>query len=377
MKLTILQEKLKHGLQKVKRTSEKSLTLPILNTTLLRAEKNFLQLQGTDLEIGVKWWALAKVEKEGQLAVPIAPFLSLISFLPNKPTTIEKRENNLFVECANFKTSIKGFSDEEFPIIPAMPEKTPFLEISASSFCAGLEQVIDIAAPSQTRPEISGIFLAVQKNVLKIAATDSFRLGEKSIFLPEGQRAIQEFSLIIPQKSAREIINVFSEEKNSLRVYFSQNQIMAEAQIQETFHPEIQISSRLIEGDYPAYQEIIPQKYNTQIVLSKNEFLNHLKAAAVFGGKINEIKLKIDAKKKGVEFLSHNSNIGEHRSFLPGEIRGESLEFSFNHRFLTAGLANIKDPEVVFELQKEEGPALLRPRNDASFLYVVMPIKAS
>lgn len=377
MKLIILQEKLKKGLQKLGKVTGKSVTLPILNTTLLKAEKNFLQLQGTDLEIGLKWWSLAKVEKEGQIAIPITPLLNFISFLPNKPTILEKQKNSLIIKCGDYKANIKSLPEEDFPLIPLIPENTPYLEINSLSFCSALEQVIEFTTPSQTKPEISGIFLNLQNNILKIAATDSFRLGEKSIFFPEDYGEVPEFSLIIPQKTAREIIDLFSESRDNLKLYFSQNQIMVESLITETPHPELQIISRLIEGDYPAYQDIIPQKYNTEVVLFKNEFLNHLKAAAVFGGKINEIKLKIDTKKNGVEFLSQNQDIGEYRSFLPGRVEGEPMEISFNYRFLIAGLTNIKNKEVVFSLQKEENPAVLKPRDDNSYLYVVMPIKIS
>ena len=145
----------------------------------------------------------------------------------------------------------------------------------------------------------------------------------------------------------------------------------------ETSHPQAQLVSRLIEGEYPCYQEIIPKKCETQIVLSRSEFLNQIKIAALFSGKISEIKFKVDVKKSGIEIFSQNPDIGEHRSFLAGRVKGEPLEISFNHRFLTDGLLNVKSSEVIFELSKEEGPAVLKPVGDQSYLYVAMPIKAS
>ena len=380
MKLFILQEKLKEGLRVIERISPRSLTLPILNTTLICAKKSFLNLAATDLEIGINWWTLAKIEQEGELAVPFSLLSNFFNLLPNKQVNIQKKENSLLIECGNYKTQIKGVSSEEFPIIPNVAKEN-FIEIEAAPFCQGLEQIVDISSPSQTRPEISGIYFSFQKDAIKMVATDSFRLGEKTLFLEErtafSETADKEISFIAPQKTVKEIINIFSQKQGKLKIYFSPNQILFESQMPETPHPEIQLVSRLIDGEYPDYQEIIPKKYETQIISDRNEFLNQLKMAALFSGKINEIKFKIDPKKAGIEFFSQNPDIGEHRSFLGGKIKGGPLEVSFNHRFLIAGLTSIKSSEVVFELNKEEGPAVLKPVGDSSYLYVAMPIKAS
>lgn len=380
MKLHILQEKLKEGLRVVERISPKSLTLPILNTVLLSAEKNFLTLSATDLEIGIKWRSLAKVEKEGEIAVPLGLLSSFFSLLPNKQTTLNKKNDILLVECGEDKTQIKGVSPEDFPIIPSV-SKENFIEIEVDPFCRGLEQIVDVASPSQTRPEISGVFFLLQKDSMKMAATDSFRLGEKTLSLEEtfvspGEPK-EEVSFILPQKAAKEIINIFGQKEGKLKLYFAPNQVMLERQMAEISHPETQFVSRLIEGEYPSYQEIIPKKCETQTVLNRNDFLNQLRISSLFGGKINEIKLSIDPKKSGVEFLSQNPELGEHRSFLRGGVKGIPLEISFNHRFLIGGLSSIKSEEVSFELSKEEGPAILKPVGDQSYLYVVMPIKAN
>jgi DNA polymerase-3 subunit beta len=379
MKLYILQEKLKEGLYVIERVSPKSLTLPVLNTTLISAKKNFLNLSSTDLEIGIKWWALSKIETEGEIAVPFSLLYNFFTLFPNKQVLLQKKDNTLFVECENYKTQIKGISSEDFPIIPSVPQDD-FVELEASSFCRGLEQIIDIASPSQTRPEISGVYFYLQKYLIKIVATDSFRLGEKTLFLEKvttsPSLAEGNLSFILPQKTAREVVNIFGQKEGKIKIYFSPNQILFENQMTETAHPEVQLVSRLIDGEYPAYQEIIPKKCETQAVLNRGEFLNQLKIAALFGGKINEIRLKVDPKKDGIEFFSQNPDLGEHRSFLKGKIKGKPLEISFNHRFLVSGLAILKSQEVSFELSKEEGPAVLKPVGDQTYLYVVMPIKS-
>lgn len=376
MKLTILQEKLREGLGVIERVSSKSLTLPILNNVLISAEKNFLNLAATDLEIGINWWVLTKTEKEGGMAIPSRLFSSFINLLPNKKISIEAKNNIVFLECENYKTQIKGFSAEEFPVIPKITEGESIL-VDSAAFCQSLSQVADIAALSTTKPEISGIYLLFQKDLITVTATDSFRLGEKKIFLKNHSDLKKDYSLIIPQKAAKEIINIFGAKNGEIKVYFSSNQIMFESPMAETQHPQAQLVSRLIEGEYPNYKEIIPKKFTTQISCSRPELLNQIKSASLFSGKVNEVKIKTDPKKGEVEVSSQNPESGEYKSSLAAKIKGEAIEVSFNHRFLLDGLANIKSAEINLELNGASGPGVLKPVGDQSYLYVVMPIKAS
>ena len=376
MKLTIPQEKLKQGLNIVERISSKSLTLPILNNILISTKKNFLNLSATDLEIGVRWWVLSKVEKQGDITIPSRLLSSFINLLPNKNIDIDKKNNDLIVKCDNYKTELKGLNAEEFPIIPTITEGDS-ISINGSTFCRDLNQVVDIPVLSTIRPEISGVYLLFQKNTITIVATDSFRLGEKKIFLKNNSSLNKEYSLILPQKTIKEIVNIFNERPGELKIYFSPNQVMFEYPMEETNHPQIQIVSRLIEGDYPNYKEIIPKKYTTKLVLDKNEFLNQVKTASLFSGKVNEVKLKIEPKSNKINISSQSSEIGDHQSSITGKVEGESVEVSFNHRFLLDGLQGIKTSEVILELNGGSGPGVLKPQDDETYLYVVMPIKAT
>jgi len=376
MKLQILQEKIKQGLNITERISSKSLTLPILNNTLISTEGNFLNLSATDLEIGIKWWSLVKVEKEGNIAIPSRLLLNFINLLPNKKINILIKDDVLNIECDNYKTKIKGFTSEEFPLIPKI-KKEEYVSVRSLNFCKNLTQLVDIAVPSTTRPEISGVYFNFQENSITAAATDSFRLGEKKISLTNQSLINKQQSLIVPQKTVKEIINIFGEKDQELRIYFSPNQIMFESLMQETDHEEVQVISRLIEGKYPNYQEIIPKKSTTQIILNKDSFINQIRTASLFSGKTNEVKLIINSKKKEVKILSQSSEIGEHQSLILGKIEGMDLEISFNYKFLLDGLSKIKSSEVVLELSGDSGPGVLRPVGDDTYLYVVMPIKST
>jgi DNA polymerase III subunit beta len=375
MKLSVLQEKIKEGLNFSERISSKSLTLPILNNILISTEKNFLNIISTDLEIALKWWTLAKIEKEGKITIPSRLFFSFINLLPNKKIDLDSKGFDLNVDCENYKTQIKGLNPEEYPIIPQISQED-FINIKSSIFCQGLSQVVDIPIISTTKPEISGIYFTFQKNNIIMAATDSFRLGEKKIFIKNSSLK-KDFSFILPQKTAREIINIFGEKEGDMKIYFSPNQVMFEYLMPETDHPQIQLISRLIEGEYPNYQDIIPKQSTTQFSVNKSEFLNQIKTASLFSSKVNEIKLKINPDKKKIDICSQSQDLGDYQSSFGGEIKGEQLDVSFNYRYLMDGLLNIKSSEIIFELNGDSGPSILKPLGDETYLYVVMPIKAN
>ncbi len=381
MKFTILKDRLKKGLNIIEKISIKSVSLPILNNILLSTEKNFLNLSATDLEVGIRWWSLVKVKKEGKIAIPSKILSGFISFLPSKPIDLEMKDYNLKVECENYKTNIRGISPEDFPIIPKVSEEEK-ISIQADVFCKALNSVVDIASLSSVKPEISGVYFLFQKNQITITATDSFRLGEKKISLKNSNNINKDYALILPQKTAKEIINIFNEKEELLTIYFSPNQIMFETPLLEVSHPEIQLTSRLIEGEYPNYQEIIPKKYDTRIVFSLEEFINQIKTASLFSGKINEINLKIDPAKNRIDFFSQNPEVGEYQSFLIGKIEGKPCEISFNYRFLLDGLLNLtflqqKKSEAVLELSGSEKPGILRLKDEANYIYLIMPIKSN
>ncbi len=374
MKLTILKEVLKEGAEIAGKITVKTFTLPILQTIFLNAEKNFLNISATNLETGVIWWGLAKVEKEGKICLPTKIFSQLVNSFPQKSISLWQKDFTLFIEGEGFKTQILGTNPEDFPIFPQIPQKNPII-VDSSSFCQALFQVMKIPSPSSTRPEISGIFLNFQGNVIKVVATDSFRLAEKRIFLKTSLP--ESYSLIIPQSAVRELISIFGNETKELRIYLSPHQVWFESLMSEISHPKIHYTSRLIEGEYPNYEEIIPKKFNTVVFLSKEEFLAKIKTASLFSGKSNEIKMEIDPKEETVFIFSESPGVGNYQGSLKGKVKGQELKISFNHRFLTDGINEIKTPEISFEFTNEEGPAVLRPVDSEDYFYVVMPIKTS
>ncbi len=373
MKIEILKENLKSGLGVAEKVVGKNLALPVLNNVLINTEDSFLVLTSTDLETAIKLWVLTKIVKEGKVVVPAKFLSSFIASLPNEKITMEAKGQNLHIECKKITTQIQGFSPEEFPIIPDFKE-AEYIEVDVKQFCAGLAQVIDIPVASTSRPEISGIYVSFSKNTIKMAATDSFRLAEKNIILEQPLK--KEYTFILPQRPAREMLSILGDKEGVLKMYFSNSQVMTELAFKDMDHPQVQITSRLIEGEYPNYQDIIPTKFKTHIIVKREELLNQIKTASLFSGKVNEVKISVGDGLKEVGVFAKSAELGENQGAVEAAITGEPIEVSFNYKYLVDGLMNIKSSEVNFDISKEEGPCILTPVGDASYLYVVMPIKS-
>ncbi|MFA5755250.1 MAG: DNA polymerase III subunit beta [Candidatus Paceibacterota bacterium] len=373
MNFTILAKELKKGLGFTEKITGKNLTLPILNNLLIEALPNFLKISSTDLEVGMQWWGPCKTEKEGSVVVPAKFISQLAGTLGEDKIEIKGKGANLILEGKNIKTQIKGFPTEEFPIIPTFL-KDIYIEMDGKKLKDGLSSVVDVTSLSQIKPEISGVYFSFTKANIKLVATDSFRLAEKTIHGEYKNLFNKDIIFILPQKTVKELINILPEEEGkNIRIYFSDSQVMFETFLPNSTHSEINIVSRQIDGEYPTYEEIIPKTSKTKIVVNKDDFNKQIKTAGLFGGKTNEVIIKIE--EKGIEIKSQDSEIGESELNMPAITEGDFSKISFNYKFILDGLTNIKSSEISFEFQGNDGPAVIRPVGDASYLYVIMPIR--
>ncbi len=368
MEITILQENFKKGINIVQNIIGRNLTLPILNNVLLVAEKSRLKLISTDLEIAITHWTSCKIKKEGEITIPAKLFSDFINNLPNKKIEIKSKNNLLEIKCDNFKSNIKGLDSKEFPIIPKIKDE-PIIKIEALKLKQALNQVIGLTSLSDIRPEISGILISIDSKEVKFVATDSFRLGEKTISLKDNKIKTKK-AVIIPLKTAQELVKNLGEYNKGeiVEITIEQNQILFKTS-------DTQIISRLIEGTYPNYEQLISSQFETSLILNKNEFLNTVKVASLFSSKINDIRLRILPKKSSVEIFSQNIEVGENISQLEGEIKGKEIEIIFNHKYLSDGLNNIDSDKVMLGLNSETNPGIIKSVGDPSYVYVIMPIK--
>jgi len=375
MKTEVLTENFKRALLATERIAKKSLSLPVLQNVLIKTEGNFLILISTNLETSLIWRVLAKINKQGEILLRATFLASLISLLKTNQISFLVEKNNLILTSDDEEFQIQGQDPSDFPLIPKI-DKTEFIKVSSGDLLGAISAVIDIPSTSQIKPEIGGILFSGDKKNLKIVATDSFRLAEKTIpLLDLSLKNKETCSFILPQNSAREVLNILSIEEADVLIYFSSNYVLFEI---NTSSPQekIEVFSRLIDGKYPNYQEIIPQKSSFQARVNKDELLNQTKKAGLFSPKSQEIKLSFLLKEGKMQIFSQNSETGRNESYLKGEFTGKEIDISFNYKFLAAGLGIIKSAEVSLELTSQDRAGVLRPVGDSSFLYILMPIKS-
>lgn len=373
MKSSVLKENLKEGLVVVERIATKSLSLPVLNNILMTVAKNTLEVSATDLEIAVTYEILSKNDTQGNAVIPSRSLSQFVGLLSDQLVELESKEGILFVKGKNQEASLKTIPADDFPVIPPIQNPIYTISIPAQLLCEGIAQVVHLASLNQTRPEISGVFFSFSPKELRVVATDSFRLGEKIIPLQKGGG---QAHFILPQKAAREILTILGEKKSPIQISISSNQALFEYHApQEPSEPHIKIISRLIEGEYPNYQDVIPQSHQTKITAKKTELLNQLKAASIFSNKIQEIHITADPKSKTIELNAKNTEFGENKSTLHALVEGKEGEASFNWRFLIDGISQIKASDIEFGMNGSDGPASLQGVGEEGYRYVIMPLK--
>jgi len=374
MKVTCLQENLKTNLNITQNIVGKNLTLPILNNLLLETDGGRLKISSTNLEIGINTWTSGKVEKNGSLTCPAKILSSFVDNLPNKKIDLETKDNSLFIHCENYKATIKGLSSDDFPLIPQIKEKPFFVFKKSENLKDDLSAVVGSAALSESRPEFSGVLFRFDKEAVKFVATDSFRLAEATVY--QGNNLKEPSSFIVPQRTIQELIRIIGEKPGrEIKFSLGDSQILFEIE-------DVQLISRLIDGQYPDYQQIIPKGFETKVTLAREEFINNIRIASIFSSRINDVKLAV--KNDKVEILSQDSELGENKSQMSAQVQGKSMEIVFNYRYLMDGLANIPTKQVFLGMNSEaEGssprsnPAVIKPVGESNYLYVIMPIKTS
>ncbi|TSC95712.1 MAG: DNA polymerase III subunit beta [Parcubacteria group bacterium Athens1014_10] len=370
MKITCLQENLNNGLFIVNHLATGNTTLPILNNILLKTEKGNLTLTSTNLEIGIHTQVRGKVEKEGSFTIPSQILNNYINLLPKDQVILELVENELIVKCKNSKTKIKGISVEDFPLIPKIEKRNGF-KIKAIDFKKALQQVIFSVYQDESRPEISGVlfnFNYPQIGKLTLTGTDSYRLSEKNIDLKEFNIK-ENIKIIVPRNTIQELLRILTQENEIIEIYFTENQILF-------IYKETEIISRLISGQYPDYQQIIPENHKTKVLINKNNFIKVIKGASIFSQSgINDINLEILPKDNKIIIHSLNNQLGEYKAEIEGEIEGIENKIVFNYKYLLDGLLGIEEDEISLEIINDTLPGILRLVNNKSYLYLIMPIK--
>jgi len=363
MKIQTTKEKLEPAVFAAEQAISKNPSLPVLKCILLEVKKEVLIIRSTNLDLAVHVELPVKVLEEGVLAVPGTILKSFLSNIPSTNISLESAAGNLLISTKHSATTIKCFSPEDFPKIPDVPKEDGFV-VDPQVFARGFRSVWYSAAVSSAKPELSSIYLYEHSGEIIFAATDSFRLAEKKIKVKKNTNFV---GALIPLKNVPEIIKILEGMSEEAEIWSSKNQLLITS-------GTTRLLSRVIEGVFPDYKQIIPREAKTEVVLLKQDLLNAMKATTVFSGKLNQMHLEISPTDKKLELSAQSADLGENANTLPASLTGEDLSINFNHKYFNDCFQSIESDSVSMQFSGIGHPAILKGVSDRSFMYIVMPM---
>ncbi|MEK7507730.1 MAG: DNA polymerase III subunit beta [Patescibacteria group bacterium] len=367
MKFIIIKDNLRDAIGVVEKVESENVNLPILKNVLLSAENNKIKITSTNLEIAVSCTASGKVIQEGKYTAPTKLLSNIINNIQNDRLNIEQKGTKIEIKTDNYEAVIQGIPPDEFPPTPKIRNQELFIEIKGATLKNSVGQAIVSSEQNDLRPELNSMLFDFSITSLKFVTTDSFRLSEKTISSEQFTSNHKEnFKLLVPLKTVGYILRAFKDEED-VRVYHDENQVLFKTN-------EVEILSRLVEGNFPDYAAIVPKKFATEIIVKKDDFTNALKLVSVFSNKNSEIKFRVQENKKTVEILSQNSALGDNKYILSGKINGDAQEVVFNWKYVSDALKAIKTEEVFMGMNGESDPAEIKSAGDGSYFYILKPI---
>lgn len=367
MKIEAIKEQLEEALNKADKIAGKNTNLPVLSGLYLDARQNSLNIKSTNLDLGLSISIPVKVTDPGIVVVPSHTITSLISSLSkDRNISLTTKDQVLEVKTNSTKTNIKTLPSEEFPIIPEVGEDNVFT-MPVRDLVFGIRSVIYAAAVGSIKPELSSICISHQGEFLVFAATDSFRLAEKKIRIKKVPHFKQ---ILLPQKNALEIIKIFDRGEEEVSLSIEEHQLALRS-------GGIYLASRIIEGSFPDYRQIIPKTTSSSAVMLKQDLINALKASLIFSDSFNQLSLKLNPASKKFQIESKNAMVGESVQTLDAVLEGEELSINVNHRYFTDCFQSITTDSLNLTFAGLAKPILVSGVGDTSFLYLVMPMNQS
>lgn len=363
MKLECSIEKIKNALITVERITGKNLTLPVLSSVLWVATDKTLKLRSTNLSIGIEIEVKANIEKEGVVAIRGDVLSSLFSLLSNDSmVSFELVNGNLSVKTKSNSILLKSVPYEDFPTIPIVSGED--LIIPSKKFIEGMKSVYYSASVSEVKPEIGSVYIYPEDDMLVFVATDSFRLAEKKVKI---KQKLSFSGILIPFKNALEILKVLDSVDEDIKITLQNNQISFKTS-------NIYLTSRVVDGNFPDYKQIIPKNSTTNIVVLKQDLISSLKISNIFSDKFNQITLNVKIKEKKFEIESKNLDIGENTTIIAGALTGEDVSANFNYKYILDCFQSIGVDSLSLDLNGNNKPMIIKGIGDSSFMYLVMPM---
>ncbi len=367
MKIECIRETLGGAVGRAEKIAGRNPNLPVLSGLYLKATQNSLSIRATNLDLGISINIPTKTVETGEVVIPAQTLNSLLnSLIQSKSINLTTEKQILKVKTENTEISIKTLTVEEFPIIPEISEDEAF-SLPSRDLVVGLKSVIYAASVGSMKPELSSVNLFYEGDSLVFVATDSFRLAEKRIRV----KKMPHFkNILIPQKNVAEIIRIFDSIDDDVSISIGENQVAFRG-------GGIYLVSRVIDGTFPDYKQIIPKETTSKAVVLKQDLVSSLKTSLIFSDSLNQLHLEINPSKKIFEVESKNMNIGESVYSIPAVVEGDILSINVNHRYLTDCFTSISADSVSLSFAGQAKPIIITGIGDKSFMYLTMPMNKS
>jgi DNA polymerase-3 subunit beta len=366
MELTVTQENLSKALSAVGRVASSKTQLPILSNILLRTDGNRLLVAATNLEIATTQHIGAKIVKPGAITVPARLVSEFISSLPKGTVELKVENDHLHIKAGSYSSTINGVVADDFPELPTIDETSSIqYSIKSDDFKQAISQTIITSSNDATRPVLTGVYWHSHEGFLYLAATDGYRLSERRLV-----ETTSDVSAIVPTSSLQEVLRTVGDDVDEVEILFDETQVRFRA-------GEAEVTSRLIDGNFPDYRQLIPASSETSIKLEKSDFVRITKIAGLFARESGgSVTLTADSEKKTMSIHSIASQLGENTSESSAEVVGDG-QVTLNSRYLSEALSVVDGDTVTFRFSGKLAPCVLTAvEKDVQYLHIIMPLKS-
>jgi len=365
MKCVLGKDALFNGLQTVQNVVTTRTTLPILGNALLQAADGKLTISTTDLDTGIRCTVDAEVNKPGATTLPARRLLSIIRELPAPELVLEvDSKHNATITSGPSFFRIMGLPEEDFPNFPK-PEGAKTFKLKQSELRDMLKRVSYAISTDESRYVLNGVLLSFKENKLTVVATDGRRLAlvEHEMEFPQSS----ESEVILPSKAVHELLRVLKGDEEEVTITLSDNQIAFDL-------ADVYLVSKLIEGNYPNYRQVVPNETKERVSLERELFLNAIHRVALLSSdKSNSVKLNFG--KDNLDITANTPDVGEAKESMGVKYSGEDFTIAFNPAFLMDPLKNIESDEIFFDFIDDLSPGVIK--YNRPFLYVIMPMRTA
>lgn len=355
-------EILQDAINTVQRATSSRTTYPILEGILIKAIDGKVVLTATDLDLGIETFIEADVKQKGSIVLNSKLFGEFIRKLPNDLITIKMEENNVYIRCHKSEFVIVGNNPDEFPALPSINENIMY-EISQDILRNMIRQTIFAVAQDETRPILTGVLFEIKSGVLNFVALDGYRLALKSCEIGNAG----DISAVIPGKTLNEISKILEPTDNTVKITFTPNHILFNLD-------NTKIISRLLDGEFINYRQIVPDEYRLRVKVNTMELLDSIERASLLAreGKTNLVKFEISDDKM---VITSNSQMGKVYEEVNIELEGEGIKIAFNSKYFLDVLRVIDSDEIYLEFSTSVSPCLVKKCDSNSYIYLVLPVR--